>query len=76
MRRRPSNRLLKIVRTSVAQIEKIADLGPEDPAVAGLKHHLLRSIADFDDVIPPISSEISLIADGPLTFRKNPSDLN
>jgi hypothetical protein len=62
---RPSRRLIKLVRTTVAQVEKSADRGPDDRAVAELKHDLLRRIADIDDGNPPVSADIPLMVDGP-----------
>ncbi len=73
---RPSRRLIKLVRTTIAQVENTTDLGANDPAVAELKHNLLRRIADINDPTPPLSTDIPLIEDGPLTPLKNKSDLN
>lgn len=76
MSSKPSRRLIKLVRTTIAQVENSTDLGPNDPAIAELKHNLLRRMADINDPDPPVSTEIPLIEEGPLTHPKNRSDMN
>ena len=59
---------MKVVRTTVAQVEKSSGRGPDDQAVAELKNKLLRRIADIgmdDEDLPAISAEIPLMVDGP-----------
>jgi hypothetical protein len=76
MANRPSNRLLKLVRTTVAQVERTTELGANDPAVAELKRNLLRRIADINDPASSVSKNIPLIEEGPLTPLKTGSDRN
>ena len=42
--------LLEILRKTLAQIEQNVDSGEEEPAVAELRKHLARSIAELDMV--------------------------
>jgi hypothetical protein len=58
---------MKVVRTTVAQVEESADRGPDDQAVAELKHKLLRRIVDIDidDGDLTVSADVPLMVDGP-----------
>jgi hypothetical protein len=60
----------------VAQVEKTTELGANDPAVAELKHNLLRRIAEIDDPIPSVSTEVPLIEEEPLIPLKNGTEMN
>jgi hypothetical protein len=48
MPRTPSRGLLNALRTTISQLEKATDLGPGDPALAELKHILLRRVAELE----------------------------
>jgi hypothetical protein len=50
MHRRPSCRLLNILRSTVDQLQRNTDLGPSDPALKQLKGALLQRIADLEYV--------------------------
>jgi len=66
--RKPSRRLLNVLRTTVDQLERNTDLAPGDPALVQLKGILLRRIADLEVAAAPVSdleTDLLSVVDAP-----------